>query len=74
MHCTDLSPAQAQQILASIAPALDYVGRLVARMEAKQFPADDPLRRAAERAQDGLESLRFQAAFAAAKPKRKHQK
>jgi hypothetical protein len=48
---------QLDALIASVAPARDYVARLRARMVARMFPDADPLVAVTRRADDALESL-----------------
>jgi hypothetical protein len=53
----DLTAAQLDAMIASLAPARDHCGRLRDRMGALSFPDADPLVRVNRRAHDALESL-----------------
>lgn len=56
MNGDDLSAGQAQHISAWLVPSMLKLERLVKRMEATGFPADDPL---FKRAADAYESVRL---------------
>ena len=57
MKSTDLSKQQAQKMHSALAPTLGYLSRLVLRLEAKTFPADDRMYVAALKAQAAMGEL-----------------
>ena len=58
MDANDLRPEQARAVIDGTAPTLDYLAKLVARMDALAWKPSDPAYVAAVRARDGLRELR----------------
>jgi hypothetical protein len=57
MNSTDLTVSQARELYAALFPHVNYLLRLTRRLEELRFPADDPLRLAANRAYDAAWKL-----------------
>ena len=57
MRSTDLSKQQAQKVHAALAPTLGYLSRLVQRLDARRFSADDRLYVAALKAKSAMSEL-----------------
>ena len=58
MNANDLRPEQARAVIDGTTPTLDYLTRLVARMDAQGWRPDCPAYVAALRTRDGLRELR----------------
>lgn len=57
MDSLDVRPEQAERLFATTARMLDWQHRLLARLDALDFPADDPLYRACRESVAGLREL-----------------
>lgn len=57
MNSNNLSKAQAKKMHAALVPPLRYLNRLADRLNARSFPSDDRLYRAAFKAQAALGEL-----------------
>ena len=66
MDAKCLTAEQREQLRRQVEPRRDYLNRLVARMDALGFPAEDPLRTATVKARDAVEAIL--AALARAEP------
>jgi hypothetical protein len=64
MTSTDLHPAQAQKLTATVARQLQFLNRLCDRMTELGFPTDDPLWRAASQARNAVQDLHVAAHYA----------
>jgi len=67
MTSDDLQSEQALQVMATVRRRLQYLNRLVERMQALRFPPHDPMLRAALRAQDAMQELHVAAHYASCK-------
>ncbi len=57
MDCTDLTPDQAERLFMIVSRDIEYLHRLLARMRAAGFPAEDPLHRACRNAVEAGRAL-----------------
>lgn len=57
MNSSDLTKAQATRMHAAMAPTLNYLSRPVKLLDARSFPPDDRLYRAAFKAQAAMSEL-----------------
>jgi hypothetical protein len=57
MNSNNLSKAQATKMHAALVPALRYLNRLYERLNARSFPPEDRLYRAASKAQAAMGEL-----------------
>jgi hypothetical protein len=61
--CAEIRPEQAARLKDALGRRLNYLNRLVARMNRLGFPPDDRLMAAAQRARNALQDLHVEAHY-----------
>jgi len=71
MQSADLTPTQRRRLQAQLHPMLDYLNKLLHRMQNKGFPLDDPLWQLVSRAQETMQNLVTEIRCQGAEPSQK---